>query len=63
MQLGFGISFADLYERDGLIKLDAAFLAFLGEGDRAAADRLSAARANPPAGLAESQLLIARAPH
>ncbi|HYL25533.1 MAG TPA: FAD-dependent oxidoreductase, partial [Burkholderiales bacterium] len=63
MQLGFGITFPDLYERDGLIKVDAAFLAFLGEADRAAADRLSAARAHPPAGLAESQLLIALAPH
>ena len=31
MQLGFGITFPDLYERDGLIKVDAAFLAFLGE--------------------------------
>ena len=63
MELGFGITFPDLYERDGLIKLDAAFLAFLGEADRAAADRLKAARANPPAGLPESQLLIALAPH
>ena len=63
MQLGFGIRFPDLYERDGLIKVDAAFLAFLGEADRALADRLNAARANPPSGLAESQLLIALAPH
>src|SRR5438067_6062558 len=63
MQLGFGITFPDLYERDGLIKVDRAFVAFLGEGDRAVADRLSAARANPPSGLAESQLLIALAPH
>jgi len=63
MQLAFGITFPDLYERNGLIKLDAAFLAFLGDADRAAAERLSAARANPPSGLAESQLLIALAPH
>ncbi len=63
MQLAFGITFPDLYERDGLIKLDAAFLAFLGEADRALADRLSAARASAPSGLAESQLLIALAPH
>jgi len=62
MQLGFGITFPDLYERDGLIKVDAAFLAFLGEADRALADRLSAARADPPSGLPESQLLIALAP-
>src|SRR5437899_10961587 len=63
MQLGFGITFPDLYERSGLLKLDAAFLAFLRDADRAAAERLSAARANPPSGLAESQLLIALAPH
>ena len=63
MQLGFGITFPDLYERDGLIKVDAAFLAFLGDAERAAADRLNAARANPPSGLAESELLIALAPH
>src|SRR5690242_2765561 len=63
MQLGFGITFPDLYERDGLIKVDAAFLAFLGEADRTLADRLNAARAKAPSGLAESQLLIALAPH
>src|SRR5207237_8122800 len=63
MQLGFGITFPDLYERDGLIKVDAAFLVFLGEADRALADRLSAARANPPSRLAESHLLTALAPH
>ena len=62
MQLGFGITFPDLYGRDGLIKVDAAFLAFLGEADRALADRLSAARADPPSGSPESQLLIALAP-
>src|SRR5205085_5464325 len=63
MQLGFGITFPDLYEREGLIKVDRAFLAFLGEADRALVDRLRAARANPPSGLPESQLLIALAPH
>jgi hypothetical protein len=63
MQLGFGIAFPDLYEREGLIKVDRAFLAFLAEADRALAEKLAAARANPPSGLAESQLLIALAPH
>src|SRR5689334_7652672 len=62
MQLGFGITFPDLYERQGLIKVDRAFLAFLAEGDRALAEKLAAARAKPPAGLAESQLLVALAP-
>src|SRR5438874_8463288 len=63
MQLGFGITFPDLYERDGLINVDAAFRAFLAEGDRALGEKLRAARAEPPSGLAESQLLFALAPH
>jgi NADPH-dependent glutamate synthase beta subunit-like oxidoreductase/NAD(P)H-flavin reductase len=63
MQLGFGITFPDLYEREGLIKVDRAFLAFLGEADGALADKLVAARAEPPTGRAESDLLVALAPH
>src|SRR3989442_456931 len=63
MQLGFGIAFPDLYEREGLIRLDRAFVAFLGDADRSLADKLAAARTHPPAGGAESELLIALAPH
>ena len=63
MQLGFGISFPDLYEREGLIKVDRAFCAYLAEADRALAEKLVAARTQPPVELAESQLLIALAPH
>ena len=63
MQLGFGIAFPDLYERAGLIRLDRAFVAFLAQTDRALADKLTAARATPPAAAAESELLIALAPH
>src|SRR5438105_1911591 len=63
MQLGFGISFPDLYERAGLIRLDRAFVAYLSEADRSLADKLVAARAQPPASAAESELLIALAPH
>jgi NADPH-dependent glutamate synthase beta subunit-like oxidoreductase/NAD(P)H-flavin reductase len=63
MQLGFGITFPDLYEREGLIKVDRAFRADLAEADRALGEKLDAARAKPPSGLAESQLLIALAPH
>jgi NADPH-dependent glutamate synthase beta subunit-like oxidoreductase/NAD(P)H-flavin reductase len=63
MQLRFGVSFPDLYEREGLIRLDRAFVEFLGEADRALADRVLAARKAPPAGQAESALLIALAPH
>src|ERR1051325_4984352 len=64
MHLGFGIRFGDLYEREGLARVDAAFLDFLGQGDAALRDRLVAARANPPAApKEESDLLIAAAPH
>src|SRR4051812_28940566 len=63
MQLGFGVSFPDLYEREGLIRLDRAFLAYLGEADRALADKLASARKDAPHGQAESALLIALAPH
>jgi len=63
MQLGFGIAFPDLYEREGLIRLDRAFIAFLSDADRALADRLVSSRANLPMAAAESELLIALAPH
>ena len=64
LQLGFGLSFPDLYARDGLVRLDGLFLRELGQGDGALLDRLKAAR-NAPDGLAklaESQLLIELAP-
>ena len=63
MQLGFGVTLPDLYERDGLIRLDRAFVAWLAEADRALADRLVSSRGNSPVGNAESELLIALAPH
>ncbi len=65
MTLGFGIAFPDLYEREGLARVDRAFLAFLGEADAALRDRLLSARADPGAlaPKAESELLIALAPH
>ncbi len=65
LSLGFGFSFNDLYDRDGLVRLDAAFLDFLGDGDTALRAQLEAARL-PAAGLAgkaQSELLIALAPH
>src|ERR1700694_6296884 len=65
MKLGFGIRFDDLYEREGLMRLDQAFLRFLRESDRALHERLLAAR-NAPEKLAakeESDLLVALAPH
>ncbi len=63
MQLGFGIAFGDLYERAGLMRIDAAFLDFLGESDAALRARLVAARKTPPSQREESDLLVALAPH
>jgi NADPH-dependent glutamate synthase beta subunit-like oxidoreductase/NAD(P)H-flavin reductase len=63
MKLGFGIGFSDLYERDGLLRVDRAFLDFVGEADAALRARLIGSRANPPAAKEESDLLIALAPH
>src|SRR6267142_1699527 len=39
MQLGFGVSYPDLYEREGLIRLDRAFVACLAEADRSLAEQ------------------------
>ena len=63
MKLGFGIRFGDLYEREGLLRVDAAFLDFLGEVDAALRDRLVASRVKLPPGREESDLLVALAPH
>ena len=65
LNTGFGFSFNDLYDRDGLVRLDVAFLGFLGEGDAALRARLEAARlsATDLSNKAESELLIALAPH
>jgi NADPH-dependent glutamate synthase beta subunit-like oxidoreductase/NAD(P)H-flavin reductase len=71
LKLAFGLSFAELYRRDGLAKLDAAFLAHLGAADSSCAPeaalqpRLAAARANPSAldAKTESALILEIAPH
>jgi len=60
MQLAFGLEFRDLYERDGLVRLDGKFLEFLDPPLRA---RLVVARNIVPAGKEESELLIALCPH
>lgn len=62
--LGFGMSLADLYCRDGLVKLDQAFLAFLKEGAIELFTQLNHARAKPDDLLTkdESALLIEIAP-
>ncbi|MSQ87973.1 MAG: pyridine nucleotide-disulfide oxidoreductase, partial [Betaproteobacteria bacterium] len=63
MKLRFGLAFPDLYERAGLLRVDAAFLSFLNEINPPLLERLLAARATPTSGKAESELLIALAPH
>ena len=63
MKLAFGIAFGDLYERAGLLRVDAAFLDFVGEADPGLRQRLIQARQAPPAAKEESELLVALAPH
>jgi NADPH-dependent glutamate synthase beta subunit-like oxidoreductase/NAD(P)H-flavin reductase len=62
MKLGFEIRFGDLYQREGLLRVDAAFLAFVREADAALHDRLLAARSTLPGKKEESDLLVALAP-
>src|SRR5487761_666446 len=63
--LKHGFSFADLYERDGLVRVDRAFVGHLAEADVALHDRLMAARADPDklGRRGESDLLVDLAPH
>jgi NADPH-dependent glutamate synthase beta subunit-like oxidoreductase/NAD(P)H-flavin reductase len=63
--LAHGLAFEDLYRRDGLVRLDAAFVAHLKAADIELHNRLMSARANPDAadGKAESDLVVDLAPH
>jgi len=65
MSFAFNTKPDDLYSREGLARLDGQFLGFLGEADTALCARLEAARREPAAlpAKAESELLIALAPH
>ena len=47
LALKHGLSFADLYDREGLARLDRAFVAHLAETDIGLHDRLMAARSDP----------------
>jgi len=62
--LEFGMSFPELYERTGLVKLDQIFLNFLSEGDSELYARLIHAREHPEQLVPkdESALLIEIAP-
>src|SRR5581483_5388281 len=64
LTLGFDAAFEDLYDRDGLARLDARFLAFLADRDADLAGRLEAAR-QAPASLereAQSDLIVDLSP-
>ena len=65
LKLAHGLSFAEIHERDGLARLDAAFLGFLEASDSALKPRLLAARQNPASldAKAESALILEIAPH
>src|SRR5918911_915771 len=65
LALKHGLAFLDLYDRDGLIRLDRAFVAHLAATDAELHNRLMAGRADPAAldRKAESDLLVDLAPH
>jgi NADPH-dependent glutamate synthase beta subunit-like oxidoreductase/NAD(P)H-flavin reductase len=65
LELRFGLSFADLYRREGLLALDELFVQHLRGAQPALAASLLQAREVPDAlaGKGESELLIALAPH
>jgi len=65
LSLAHGLAFEDLYRREGLLKVDAAFLAALGAHDAELKRRLEAARHTPDSlsGKDESALILALAPH
>jgi NADPH-dependent glutamate synthase beta subunit-like oxidoreductase/NAD(P)H-flavin reductase len=63
LTLAFGLQFRDLYARDGLLAIDAAFVDWLRGRDAALAERLVAARAQPPTAYKdEAALLVALSP-
>ncbi|HEY3908823.1 MAG TPA: FAD-dependent oxidoreductase [Stellaceae bacterium] len=65
LALRHGLSFADLYDRDGLVRIDRAFVGDLAEADGGLHDRLMTARRDPDAigQHALSDLLVELAPH
>ena len=62
--LGLGFTFEDLATRDGLLRLDRAFVERLAAGDAALHVRLLAARADPDAlsAIEEGELIVALGP-
>ncbi|HEV2300137.1 MAG TPA: FAD-dependent oxidoreductase, partial [Stellaceae bacterium] len=64
LALAYGLSFADLYEHNGLVRLDRAFVADLAAADAELHNRLMAGRRDPDGfgHEAESTLLVDLAP-
>ncbi len=65
LRLAHGLTFADLYSVEGAARIDALFATHLAKADSSLSERLVAARADPSSLMAkaESELLIALAPH
>jgi NADPH-dependent glutamate synthase beta subunit-like oxidoreductase/NAD(P)H-flavin reductase len=65
LTLQHGLSFADLYRREGLVRLDAAFMAHLQAADASLFAMLATGRAAPEKLSAkdESDLIVDLAPH
>ena len=58
LSLGFGLNFSNLYDLEGLAKVDNAFLDYLKDRDSGLADQLVAGRQEKPEAKAESQFLV-----
>src|SRR5690348_2291450 len=65
LALKYGLGFAELYERAGLVRLDREFVAHVAAADAALHERLMAGRAAPDRldHKAESELLVDLAPY
>ncbi|MDQ6705040.1 MAG: pyridine nucleotide-disulfide oxidoreductase, partial [Acidobacteriota bacterium] len=65
LELPFGLHFEDLYTREGLVRLDAAFLSDLAESNSDLHSNILSARQNPDSltRAENSALMIALAPH
>jgi NADPH-dependent glutamate synthase beta subunit-like oxidoreductase/NAD(P)H-flavin reductase len=65
LNLPYGLSFMDLYAREGLVRLDQAYVESLRKAATPLAERLVSARENPGAldAKAESALILELAPH
>ncbi len=63
LNLKFGLSFGDLYRREGLVRIDAAFTGHLKAVDAGLFKRVMEARGEFPARKQQSELIVELAPH